>query len=108
MESYVILICYAAFLIMGGFIGLEKGSKVSFISGVISGILFFWGVWIMTFAPRVAWIYLSSLNVILTLVFVLRFIKTRRFMPSGMLLLVSVAVLVYCLTHMLTGFLHVS
>jgi uncharacterized membrane protein (UPF0136 family) len=108
MESYIILISYAAFLIMGGFVGMQKGSKVSMVLGLISGILFFWGLWIMTFAPQVAWIFLSCLNVVLSLIFIVRFIKTRVFMPSGMLLLVTLAILIFCVTHLSTSLAHPS
>ena len=79
--------------------GLKKGSKISLIMGAVSGILVFLGVWLLTFSPKVAWIFLTCLNVLLSLSFISRLIKTRKFMPSGMLLLITLAVLIFCLMH---------
>jgi uncharacterized membrane protein (UPF0136 family) len=100
MITNIVLIAYGFFLILGGFLGFRKGSKISLIMGLGSGILVLVGVWLLTFTPREAWIYLSSLNVLLSVVFISRLIKTRAFMPSGMLLLVALVVLVFCLTHL--------
>jgi len=80
--------------------GLKKASKVSLIAGLSSGILVLMGVWIMGFAPRPAWIFLSCLNGLLCLAFISRLIKTRKFMPSGMLLLAALAVLIFCIVHL--------
>lgn len=96
----IILISYALFLILGGFMGLKKGSKVSLYAGVGSGLLVFLGLWFLTFNPKLAWIFLSSLNVLLTLSFISRLFKTRKFMPSGMLLIITLAVLIFCLAHL--------
>ena len=80
--------------------GLKKGVRSRFIMGVGSGLLVFLGVWLLTFNPKLAWIFLSSLNVLLSLSFISRLIKTRKFMPSGMLLLITLAVLIFCLAHL--------
>ncbi len=96
MVTNIVLIVYGLFLITGGLLGFKKGSKVSLIMGLGSGILVFLGLWIMAFNPKAAWIFLTCLNVLLSLAFISRLIKTRAFMPSGMLLLTTLLVLFYC------------
>lgn len=100
MATYIILITYGIFLIIGGFFGFKKGSKVSLIMGLSSGALVFVGLGLLSFTPKIAWIFLSCLNILLSLAFISRVIKTRKFMPSGMLLLITLAVLIFCLTHL--------
>jgi len=81
--------------------GLKKGSKISLIMGLASGILVLVGAWLVTVAPKPAWIFLVSLNALLALSFISRLIKTRKFMPSGMLLLITLAVLAFCITKII-------
>jgi len=100
MVTSILLIIYGLFLILGGFMGLKKGSKISLYMGAGSGILVFAGVWILTFDPKFGWILLSCLNALLAASFTSRLLKTRKFMPSGVLLLVSLAVLVFCLVQL--------
>jgi uncharacterized membrane protein (UPF0136 family) len=86
-----ILWVYIALLVVGGFIGfLKAGSKVSLITSIIFAVvlaLFAAGAipW-----PRGADIVLGLLIV----VFVVRCIKTRKFMPSGLLLALTAVALV--------------
>ena len=100
MITQLILIVWGFFLILGGFMGLKKGSKVSLIAGLASGILVLLGVWFLSVNQYAAWIYLSVLNALLTVSFTSRLLKTRKFMPSGMLLLMTLAVLVFSLSHL--------
>ncbi len=100
MIHNIILITYALFLILGGFLGFKKGSKISLVMGLSSGVLILLGVWLLTFTPKPAWIFLTCLNVLLCISFISRLIKTRTFMPSGMLLSITLAVLIFCLTHL--------
>jgi len=100
MTANIILIVYGLFLIIGGFLGFKKGSKISLIMGVGSGVLVFLGVGLLAFNPKAAWISLSCLNVLLSVSFLSRLIKTRAFMPSGMLLMITLGVLIFCLTHL--------
>ena len=100
MTANIVLITYGLFLILGGFMGFKKGSKISLIMGLASGILVLLGVWLLTVNPKAAWVSLSCLNALLTVSFASRLIKTKKFMPSGMLLLITLAVLLFCLTHL--------
>ena len=101
MAANIVLIAYGFFLILGGFMGLKKGSKISLIMGLASGLLVLVGVWLLTFTPKTAWIFLTCLNALLSVSFISRLIKTRKFMPSGMLLLITLAVLVFCLRNLI-------
>jgi len=100
MLTNIILITYGLFLILGGFLGLKKGSKISLIMGLSSGVLVLLGAWLLTITPKAAWIFLTCLNVLLSISFISRLIKTRKFMPSGMLLIITLGVLIYCLTNL--------
>ena len=101
MVANIILITYGLFLILGGFLGFKKGSKISLIMGLSSGILVLVGVWILTIAPKIGWVFLSCLNILLSVSFIARLIKTRAFMPSGMLLLITLGVLIFCITKLI-------
>ena len=100
MINNIVLIVYGLFLILGGLMGFKKGSKVSLIVGTLSGAFVFIGVWLLSFDPKIAWILLTCLNFILSVSFISRVTKTRKFMPSGMLLLITLGVLVFCLVHL--------
>ena len=100
MLDKIILIAYGLFLMVGGYWGFKKGSKVSLVMGVSSGLLVLLSLWIMSFNPSVSWIFLSCISGLLALSFLMRLIKTKKFMPSGMLLLISLLVLIFCLTHL--------
>jgi uncharacterized membrane protein (UPF0136 family) len=100
MTTNIILAAYGLFLILGGFLGFKKGSMISLIMGVSSGILVFAGIWLLTFNSKGAWIFLTCLNLVLSVSFTSRLIKTRKFMPSGMLLSITLAVLIFCLTQL--------
>ena len=96
----IVLIAYGLLLIVGGVMGFRKGSKVSLIAGSLSGILVLAGVVLLGFNPSLGWISLSVLNALLAVSFVSRLVKTRKFMPSGMLLVISLGFLVFCLAHL--------
>jgi len=101
MTTHIVLISYGVLLILGGYFGFKKGSTVSLIMGLSSGILVLFGVWLLSINPKVAWISLSFLNILLLGSFISRLVKTRKFMPSGMLLLVTLVVLIFCLKNII-------
>jgi uncharacterized membrane protein (UPF0136 family) len=100
MLDKIILISYGLFLIVGGYFGFKKGSTMSLVMGVGSGLLIFLGLWLMTINPRGAWIFFSCVTGLLTVTFLIRLIKTQAFMPSGMLLVVAVLMLIFSLIHL--------
>lgn len=74
-------------VIAGGGIGafLKSGSKPSIISGVVAGIVLA-GAYVKDSVPLAL-----GTAVALALVFAIRLIKTKKFMPAGMLCIVSIA-----------------
>jgi uncharacterized membrane protein (UPF0136 family) len=86
-----ILWIYIALLIIGGLMGfLKAGSKISLISSVIFAVLlglFAAGIVHWAWGPEV-------LMIVLLLVFGMRYGKTKKFMPSGLMIVLTVAALI--------------
>ncbi|MBD2498110.1 TMEM14 family protein [Nostoc sp. FACHB-280] len=86
---------YGIFAIVGGIIGyVQARSLVSLLSGGVSGLLLilfaYWHLqgqpWGLTLAAFVAGV--------LVVVFALRFAKTRKFMPAGLMIVLGALALV--------------
>jgi uncharacterized membrane protein (UPF0136 family) len=86
---------YAVFSIVGGFIGYQQaGSKPSLISGVITGILLLIGAFLLL-QGQIWGLWLAiAVTLLLVIVFIYRLIKTKRFMPAGLMVIVGVATLI--------------
>jgi len=89
----VVLWVYIVLLLVGGMIGFFKaGSKVSLISSSV-----FAAVLVLTqtgiFEPAVARNLVNVLLAALLVVFAVRLARTRKFMPSGMLLVLTILTL---------------
>ena len=99
--SIVALIVYGVVAIAGGLIGfLKSQSKASIISGSISGSgLICAGV---AAAQNQAWGKIAGMAIatLLVIIFVVRLIKTKKFMPAGLMILGGMTTL--CVA-MLTG-----
>ncbi|MCH9613836.1 MAG: hypothetical protein SP1CHLAM54_08450 [Chlamydiia bacterium] len=79
-----IVYIYAALVLVGGIMGFAKaGSWPSLIAGVIFSVFIFFS----RYRYQIVWIAL------LDLVFLYRLIVTMKFMPAGMMWLISTAVL---------------
>jgi uncharacterized membrane protein (UPF0136 family) len=90
MRPNTVLWIYIVLLLAGGLIGFFKGkSKVSLImSAVFAAMLALCAAGII-FQPYVADILLA----ILVVVFAMRLTKTKKFMPSGMMIVVTIVAL---------------
>lgn len=86
-----LLLLYAVLVIAGGVMGyLKARSKPSLISGLISGAALLVAWWISLSRSYNAGIALAiCLAIALLIVFSLRFRKTRKFMPAGLMAIVS-------------------
>lgn len=83
-------IIYGVLMLLGGIFGFVKaGSKASLIMGIISGILIFAGVALLCPAYTTGRAVITFTSFILSGVFGIRLVKTRKFMPAGMLLVLS-------------------
>jgi len=79
----IYMIVFAIFMIAGGYMGFKKAnSKMSLIMGLVSGILILLNL--------SNYLILSIISIVLALTFTKRFLDTKKFMPSGMLLILSV------------------
>lgn len=86
---------YGILTLIGGIIGyVQAQSKVSLISGSVSGLLLMFALvmqlqgqaWGLTLAVVV--------TAVLVVVFAIRLVKTRKFMPAGLMTVLGVAALI--------------
>ena len=89
----MVLWIYIVLLLVGGLIGfLKAGSKVSLISSSV-----FAAVLVLTqngiFEPAVARNLVNVLLAALLVVFAIRLAKTKKFMPSGLMLVLTILTL---------------
>ena len=97
----IILSVYGVLLLSGAYFGMKAGSKISLIMGLVSGALVLLNVYYIGTSPACAYKGLTAISGILCVVFIIRLIKTQKFMPSGMLLLMSVIALAVSLSQIL-------
>ena len=90
MKPETILWIYIVLLVLGGLIGFLKAkSKISLITSVAFGAVL--SVCALDKLPiEVAWGILSFL----ALFFLIRFLKTKKFMPGGMMTLLTFATII--------------
>jgi len=96
MHSYAntILWVYIALLLMGGLIGFLKAkSKISLISSAVFAALLALTAVPGIFQPAFARGFAIVLMAALIVVFALRLAKTSKFMPSGLMLIITTVAL---------------
>ena len=93
MITMIIYYMYVVLLLVGGAMGFRAGSKISLIMGSVSACLMIASLLVMKMSPSGGHIAIAVLSLMLVVVFVIRFIKTAAFMPAGLMLIASVAVL---------------
>jgi uncharacterized membrane protein (UPF0136 family) len=101
LTDKIILALYGVLLLAGGFFGWRAGSKISLIMGVTFGILVLIGVGVLGGNLRVGYSLEMALSGLLAVSFLMRFLKTQQFMPSGLMLTCSVIIFVYCLYRLI-------
>ena len=90
MNQHKVLWIYIILLVIGGLIGFFKGkSKVSLITSVCFAAALSLCAANIIYQPNIADILLVALLV----VFAFRLAKTKRFMPAGLMLIVTLLVL---------------
>jgi uncharacterized membrane protein (UPF0136 family) len=102
MNQNTILWIYIVLLLVGGLIGfLKAGSKISLITSSVSAALLVLtampGVFTPIFRRNLADVIMAALLV----VFAIRLTKTKKFMPSGMMLVLTLVAL--ALRHLFTS-----
>ena len=94
MTAAVIALAYGLLVLAGGFMGFKKaGSRPSLIAGIVSMALMLLAA-ILLFSGKPSGAPLAILVCAALLVFFgMRWMKNRRFMPSGLMSLLSAAAL---------------
>ncbi len=94
----LVILIYAAILVIGGFVGWRlSGSRISLTASLISAALLSFAYRLSRTSPGPGYLMGTIITVGLAVMFTLRFRKTKKFMPSGMLLALSVIVLAFLL-----------
>ncbi|MGD1856078.1 MAG: TMEM14 family protein [Leptolyngbyaceae cyanobacterium] len=93
--ALIIALIYGILAIVGGVIGyLKARSLPSLISGIISGLLLVIGA--LRAAQGIAsglWV-VKIVSLVLLVVFVVRLVKTKKFMPAGLMVIGGVITLI--------------
>ena len=89
----IVMLGYAIFLLVGAIFGLKAGSKVSLYMGLASSAIAASGIFIYQQNSVLGNVIFIVLTGLLSIVFLIRVLKTKKMLPSGMLLSVSVLML---------------
>ncbi len=96
--SIIASLAYGILAVMGGMIGhLYAASKVSLLSGWISGLLLIFAAYLQFKGIIWGFILAALVSAVLVVVFAFRLATTRKFMPAGLMLIfgmVTLAVMV--------------
>ena len=91
MKAQIVLAVYGVLMFGGGLMGYVKaGSKMSLIMGTVSAVIIFSGLYLSKAKKKVGYSLIASMSTLLSVTFVIRLVKTGNFMPSGMLVILSV------------------
>ncbi|MFB8797541.1 MAG: TMEM14 family protein [Microcoleus sp.] len=83
---------YGILTLIGGIMGYVKAkSQASLISGLVSGSLLIFAGTAQLMGQSWGLILAAAISAALVIVFILRLVKTRKFMPAGLLILASLA-----------------
>ncbi|HAA29135.1 MAG TPA: hypothetical protein DCE56_17335 [Cyanobacteria bacterium UBA8553] len=86
------IVIYAVVVLLGGVMGyLKAKSKVSLFAGIGSGIGLIISWFIFRQEPLVGLGLATLIALLLVIVFIIRFFRTRSFMPSGLMTVFSIA-----------------
>ncbi len=100
--SVIAAIAYGVLALVGGIIAYNQvQSKMSLISGSISGMLLILGGVLQLQGQAWGLILATSVTAVLVVVFLIRLAKTRKFMPAGLMMILGVPTLGVMLAHMM-------
>ncbi|MBE9078211.1 hypothetical protein IQ241_13065 [Romeria aff. gracilis LEGE 07310] len=91
----LITLAYGLLAVIGGVLGYTKaGSKISLISGIVSGLLLIAGAVLYSGGNPVGLLLAQIVTLVLVIVFIIRLVKTRKFMPAGLMVIAGVITLI--------------
>ncbi|NJK69247.1 MAG: hypothetical protein HC789_11920 [Microcoleus sp. CSU_2_2] len=83
---------YGILTLVGGIMGYVKAkSQPSLISGLVSGLLLIFAGTAQLMGQSWGLTLAAAISAVLVIVFIVRLVKTQKFMPAGMLILASLA-----------------
>lgn len=86
------ILIYSFVVLLGGVMGyLKAKSKVSLLAGLGSGIALIVSWFVFRQNPLVGLGIATLIALLLVIVFIIRFFRTRTFMPSGLMTIFSIA-----------------
>ena len=92
--SVIAAIAYGILAIVGGIIGYVKAkSKVSLVSGLVSGLLLLASGIAAAQGVAGAMLFSQLVTIALIVVFAIRWAKTGKFMPAGLMIVAGVVAL---------------
>ncbi|MEA5462715.1 TMEM14 family protein [Leptothoe sp. PORK10 BA2] len=93
--ALIIALIYGILAMVGGVVGyLKARSLPSLISGIVSGLLLLIGA--LRAAQGIAsglWV-VKIVTLVLVVVFIIRLVKTKKFMPAGLMVIGGIATLI--------------
>jgi uncharacterized membrane protein (UPF0136 family) len=96
MNQNLILWIYIVLLLVGGLIGfLKAGSKVSLITSAIFAALLVVATIPSLLQPGARQMLVDVIMAVLLVVFAIRLTKTKKFMPSGLMLVLTTVALAF-------------
>ena len=96
MNPHTVLWIYILLLLVGGLIGfLKAGSKVSLITSAVSAAALVLTAIPGLFGPTLARGLADTIMAALLVVFAIRLGKTKKFMPSGLMLVITALALAF-------------
>ncbi|MEA5582216.1 TMEM14 family protein [Nodularia harveyana UHCC-0300] len=102
--SIIATLVYGILAMIGGIIGyIQANSQVSLVSGVISGLLLLVAGYFQIQGESWALIVAVLVTVILVIFFALRFAKTRKFMPGGLMVILGMLALALMVHQLIIG-----
>jgi uncharacterized membrane protein (UPF0136 family) len=91
--AQIVLGVYGILLLAGGLIGkVRADSTPSLVAGGLCGMASFYALWLTLSSPVLGLLVGIMLALLLTGIFISRTIRTRKFMPSGLVLAASLIV----------------
>ena len=86
----IVLLVYALLMLMGGMLGSRAGARASLYAGSGAGTLLLVALGISAGVHSLGLWMGTVIALLLAIVFLVRLMKTGKFMPAGMLLVLSV------------------
>ncbi|WP_373529526.1 TMEM14 family protein [Nostoc sp.] len=98
--SIVAAFAYGILAVIGGIIGyIQAKSKVSLLSGSISGLLLIIAAYFQLQGQTWGSILALLVTAVLVIFFVFRLVKTRKFMPAGLMTILGILTLAVMLNQ---------